>query len=154
MSAVEARLAELGYTLPAVAAPIAAYVPAVRTGNLIFTSGQLPTVDGKLVATGKVGADVDVDTAKAAAQVCALNGLAAIGQLVGDLDRVVRIVKVVGFVAVDPSFTTHAAVVNGASEFLGSVFGDAALHARSSVGMASLPLDAPVEIELIVEVRD
>ena len=154
MSAVEARLAELGYTLPAVAAPIAAYVPAVRTGNLIFTSGQLPTVDGKLVATGKVGADVDVETAKAAAQVCALNGLAAISQLVGDLDRVVRIVKVVGFVAVDPSFTTHAAVVNGASEFLGSVFGDAALHARSSVGMASLPLDAPVEIELIVEVRD
>lgn len=154
MSIVEARLAELGYTLPAVAAPIAAYVPAVRTGNLIFTSGQLPTVDGKLVATGKVGADVDVDTAKAAAQVCALNGLAAIGQLVGDLDRIVRIVKVVGFVAVDPSFTTHAAVVNGASEFLGAVFGDAALHARSSVGMASLPLDAPVEVELIVEVRD
>lgn len=154
MSTVEARLAELGYTLPAVAAPIAAYVPAVRTGNLIFTSGQLPTVDGKLVATGKVGADVDVDTAKAAAQVCALNGLAAIGQLVGDLDRIVRIVKVVGFVAVDPSFTTHAAVVNGASEFLGAVFGDAALHARSSVGMASLPLDAPVEVELIVEVRD
>ena len=154
MARIEARLAELGYTLPAVAAPIAAYVPAVQTGNLIFTSGQLPTVEGKLVASGKVGADVEVDVAKAAAQVCALNGLAAIAQLIGDLDRIVRIVKVVGFVAVDPSFTNHAAVVNGASEFLGSVFGNAALHARSSVGMASLPLDAPVEVEFIVEIRD
>lgn len=151
---VEAKLAELGLTLPEVAAPIAAYVPAVRTGNLIFTSGQLPTVAGQLVATGKVGADVDVDTAKAAAQQCALNGLAAIKQVIGDLERVVRIVKVVGFVAVDPSFTNHSAVVNGASELLGALFGDAAKHARSSVGMASLPLDAPVEVELIVEVRD
>ncbi len=152
MSAVEDKLAELGYTLPAVAAPIAAYVPAVRTGNLVFTSGQLPTVAGVLIATGKVGADVDVETAKAAAQQCALNGLAAIKQVIGDLDNIVRIIKVVGFVAVDPSFTNHSAVVNGASEFLGACFGDAALHARSSVGMASLPLDAPVEIELVVEV--
>jgi len=154
MSAVEAKLAELGHTLPSVAAPIAAYVPAVRSGNLVFTSGQLPTVDGVLVATGKVGADVDVDTAKAAAQRCALNGLAAVKHVIGDLDKIVRIVKVVGFVAVDPSFTNHSAVVNGASEFLGACFGEAAKHARSSVGMASLPLDAPVEVELIVEVRD
>ena len=153
MSAVETKLAELGHTLPAVAVPLAAYVPAVRTGNLVFTSGQLPTVDGTLIATGKVGADVDVDTAKAAAQQCALNGLAAIKQVIGDLDNIVRIVKVVGFVAVDPSFTNQSAVVNGASEFLGALFGDAAKHARSSVGMASLPLDAPVEVELVVEVR-
>lgn len=154
MSVVESRIAELGFSLPPVATPIAAYVPAVRTGNLVYTSGQLPTVDGKLVATGKVGADVDVETAKAAAQVCALNGLAAIQQIIGDLDRIVRVVKVVGFIAVDPGFTNHAAVVNGASEFLGACLGDAAKHARSSVGMASLPLDAPVEVELIVEVRD
>ncbi len=154
MSVVESRIAELGLALPPVATPIAAYVPAVRTGNLVFTSGQLPTADGKLVATGKVGADVDVETAKAAAQLCALNGLAAIKQVIGDLDRIVRVVKVVGFIAVDPGFTNHAAVVNGASEFLGACFGDAAKHARSSVGMASLPLDAPVEVELVVEVRD
>ncbi len=154
MSAVEGRLAALGLTLPPVAAPIAAYVPAVQTGNLVFTSGQLPTRDGALVATGKVGATVEVEDAKAAARQCALNGLAAIRALIGDLDRVVRIVKVVGFVAVDPSFTNHAAVVNGASELLAECFGEAGSHARSSVGMASLPLDAPVEIELVVEVRD
>ncbi len=154
MSVVESKITKLGLALPPVAAPIAAYVPAVRTGNLIFTSGQLPLVDGKLVATGKVGADVDVETAKAAAQVCALNALAAIKQVIGDLDRIVRVVKVVGFIAVDPGFTNHAAVVNGASEFLGACLGDSAQHARSSVGMASLPLDAPVEVELIVEVRD
>lgn len=154
MSVIEAKLAELGHTLPAVAVPLAAYVPAVRTGNLVFTSGQLPTVNGVLMATGKVGADVDLDTARAAAQQCALNGLAAIKQLIGDLDNIVQVVKVVGFVAVDPSFTNHAAVVNGASEFLGACFGDAAKHARSSIGMASLPLDAPVEVEFIVEVRD
>lgn len=154
MSTIAARIAELGHTLPEVAKPIAAYVPAVRTGNLVFTSGQLPTVDGVLVATGKVGAGVEVEVAKQAAQVAALNGIAAIGALIGDLDKIVRIVKVVGFVAVAPSFTNHSAVVNGASEFLGAVFGEAAAHARSSIGMASLPLDAPVEIELIVEVRD
>lgn len=149
-----AKLKELGIELPAVAAPIAAYVPAVRTGNLVFTSGQLPTIDGQLVATGKVGAGVEVEVAKAAAERAALNGLAAVAALVGDLDKVVRVVKVTGFVAVDPSFTNHSAVVNGASEFLGKVFGEAAAHARSSIGMASLPLDAPVEIELVVEVRD
>ena len=151
---VEAKIAELGLVLPEVAAPLAAYVPAVRSGNLVFTSGQLPTVAGALLATGKVGTDVDVEAAKAAAQQCALNGLAAIKQVVGDLEKIVRVVKVVGFIAVDPSFTNHSAVMNGASEFLGAVFGDAAKHARSSVGMASLPLDAPVEVELIVEVRD
>ena len=154
MSVVETKLAALGLELPAVAAPIAAYVPATRTGNLVFTSGQLPTVDGALVASGKVGADVDVETAKAAAQRCALNGLAAIKQVIGNLDNIVRVVKVVGFIAVDPSFTNHSAVVNGASELLAECFGDAGKHARSSVGMASLPLDASVEIELIVEVRD
>lgn len=154
MSAVEATLLRLGLPLPQVAAPIAAYVPAVRTGNLVFTSGQLPTIDGTLIATGKVGAEVTPEQAKAAAERAALNGLAAIKQVIGDLDKIVRVVKVVGFVAVDPSFTNHSAVVNGASEFLAECFGEAAKHARSSVGMASLPLDAPVEIELIVEVRD
>lgn len=154
MSAVEATLLRLGLPLPEVAAPIAAYVPAVRTGNLVFTSGQLPTIEGTLIATGKVGAEVSVEHAKAAAERAALNGLAAIKQVIGDLDKIVRVVKVVGFVAVDPSFTNHSAVVNGASELLAECFGEAAKHARSSVGMASLPLDAPVEIELIVEVRD
>ena len=154
MSAVEATLLRLSLPLPAVAAPIAAYVPAVRTGNLVFTSGQLPTIDGTLISTGKVGAEVTVEQAKAAAERAALNGLAAIKQVIGDLDKIVRIVKVVGFVAVDPSFTNHSAVVNGASELLAECFGDAGKHARSSVGMASLPLNAPVEIELIVEVRD
>lgn len=154
MAAVESTLLRLGFSLPEVATPIAAYVPAVRTGNLVFTSGQLPTIEGTLMATGKVGKDVSVEDAKAAAERAALNGLAAIKQVIGDLDKVVRVVKVVGFVAVDPSFTNHAAVVNGASELLGECFGEAAKHARSSVGMASLPLDAPVEIEIIVEVRD
>lgn len=154
MSAREATLLRLGFDLPPVAMPIAAYVPAVRTGNLVYTSGQLPTIEGKLMATGKVGAEVTIEHAKAAAERAALNGLAAIKQVIGDLDRIVRVVKVVGFVAVDAAFTDHAAVVNGASELLGQVFGDAGKHARSSVGMASLPLDAPVEIELIVEVRD
>lgn len=154
MSAVEATLLRLSLPLPEVAAPIAAYVPAVRTGNLVFTSGQLPTIDGTLISTGKVGAEVTVEQAKAAAERAALNGLAAIKQLIGDLDKIVRVVKVVGFVAVDPTFTNHSAVVNGASELLAECFGEAAKHARSSVGMASLPLNAPVEIELIVEVRD
>ena len=154
MSAVEATLARLGHELPAVTAPIAAYVPAVRSGNLVYTSGQLPMVDGKLLATGKVGAELDVDAAKALAERCALNGLAAIKQVIGDLDKIVRVVKVVGFVAVEPSFTNMSGVVNGASDLLGACFGEAGKHARSSVGMAALPLDAPVEIELIVEVRD
>jgi enamine deaminase RidA (YjgF/YER057c/UK114 family) len=148
---VAARLAELGLELPAVAAPVAAYVPAVRTGDLVYTSGQLPFVDGKLAVTGKVGAAVDPDTAKDLARICALNALAAVDGLVG-LDAVVRVVKVVGFVASAPGFTGQPGVVNGASELFGDVFGDAGRHARSAVGVAELPLDAPVEVELIVQV--
>ena len=151
MSARE-RLAELGVELPAVAKPLAAYVPAVRTGDLVYTSGQLPLAGGELVRTGKVGADVTPEDAKAAARICALNALAAIDALVG-LDEVTRVVKVVGFVASAPGFSGQPSVVNGASEFLGEVFGDAGVHARSAVGVAELPLDAPVEVELIVEVR-
>ncbi|EME16375.1 RidA family protein [Rhodococcus triatomae] len=151
MSDWKARLAELGVDLPPVAAPVAAYVPAVRTGNLVYTSGQLPFENGALPVVGKVGDTVDADTAKSAARVCALNALAAIDALVG-LDSVVRIVKVVGFVASADGFTGQPGVINGASEFLGEVFGDAGVHARSAVGVAELPLAAPVEVELIVEV--
>lgn len=151
MSGVTARLAEMGLTLPAVAAPLAAYVPAVRTGNLVYTSGQLPLIGGEPTHAGKVGAEVSPEDGKIAARTCALNALAAIDALVG-VDSVVRVVKVVGFVASAPGFTGQPGVVNGASEFLGEVFGDAGAHARSAVGVASLPLDAPVEVELIVEV--
>jgi enamine deaminase RidA (YjgF/YER057c/UK114 family) len=146
------RLDQLGISLPAVVPPVAAYVPAVRTGSLVFTAGQLPMVDGALPVTGKVGAEVSVEDAAGCARTAALNGLAAVHALVG-LDAVTRVVKVVGYVAAAPSFTGHPAVVNGASLFLGDVFGDAGAHARSAVGVASLPLDAPVEIELVVEVR-
>jgi enamine deaminase RidA (YjgF/YER057c/UK114 family) len=149
---VESRLGELGLELPEVVAPVAAYVPAVRSGNLVWTSGQLPFVAGSLSATGKVGAAVDAETAKGLARTCALNALAAIRAEVGDLDRVRRVVKVVGFVASDPSFTGQPGVINGASELLGEVFGDAGRHARSAVGVAVLPLDAPVEVEVVVEV--
>jgi enamine deaminase RidA (YjgF/YER057c/UK114 family) len=152
VSRVADRLAELGLTLPEVAAPVAAYVPAVRSGNHVWTSGQLPLVEGKVVATGKVGADVDPAAAKDLARICALNALAAVASVIGDLDGVRRVVKVVGFVASDPSFTGQPGVVNGASELLGDVFGDAGRHARSAVGVASLPLDAPVEVEVVVEV--
>jgi enamine deaminase RidA (YjgF/YER057c/UK114 family) len=152
VSDVHARLAELGLELPAVVPPVAAYVPAVRTGDLVFTSGQLPMVDGGLPAVGKVGALVTPEQAKELARTCALNGLAAIEALVG-LDSVVRVVKVVGFVASTPDFTGQPGVVNGASELLGELFGDAGQHARSAVGVAALPLDAPVEVELVVEVR-
>ena len=145
------RLAELGLSLPSVVPPVAAYVPAVRSGALVFTSGQLPMVDGQLAAVGKVGALVTPEQAKELARTCALNALAAIDALVG-LDSVVRVVKVVGFVASVPEFTGQPAVINGASELLGEVFGDAGAHARSAVGVAALPLDAPVEVELIVEV--
>ena len=148
---ITARLAELGVTLPAVATPLAAYVPAVRTGNLVYTSGQLPLEGGKPTHFGKVGAEVSPEDGKAAARTCALNGLAAIDALVG-LDSVVRVVKVVGFVASAPGFNGQPGVVNGASELLGQVFGDAGAHARSAVGVASLPLEVPVEVELIVEV--
>ena len=145
------RLAELGLALPSVVPPVAVYVPAVRSGALVFTSGQLPMVDGQLAAVGKVGALVSPEQAKELARTCALNALAAIDALVG-LDNVVRVVKVVGFVASVPEFTGQPAVINGASELLGEVFGDAGAHARSAVGVAALPLDAPVEVELIVEV--
>jgi enamine deaminase RidA (YjgF/YER057c/UK114 family) len=147
-----ARLDELGVTLPSVAPPLAAYVPAVRSGSLVFTSGQLPMVDGALPATGKVGDDISIEDAAGYARTAALNGLAAVHALVG-LDAVVRVVKVVGYVACVPSFTSQPAVINGASALLGDVFGDAGAHARSAVGVPSLPLDSPVEVELIVEVR-
>jgi len=156
MGRVDTRLAELGLTLPDVAAPVAAYVPAVRTGNLVHTSGQLPFVEGALPRTGKVGvAEGLVDPADAAdlARTAALNALAAVGALVGDLDEVVRVVKVTGYVASDPSFTGQPQVINGASELLGQVLGDAGVHARSAVGVAVLPLDSPVEVEIVVEVR-
>jgi len=145
------RLAELGLALPPVAAPVAAYVPAVRTGDLVWTSGQLPFVDGALPATGRVGAEVSPETAAELARTCALNALAAVNELVG-LDTVRRVVKVVGFVASAPGFYGQPAVVNGASELLGAVFGPAGQHARSAVGVAALPLGAPVEVELVVEV--
>lgn len=152
MTSISDRLAELGIELPPVPAPLAAYVPAVRTGQHVFTSGQLPMVGGKLQASGKVGAEVTPEEATGYARTCALNALAAVHALVG-IDSVVRVVKVVGFVASTPDFTGHPAVVNGASNFLGEVFGEAGAHARSAVGVAALPLDAPVEVELIVEVR-
>jgi enamine deaminase RidA (YjgF/YER057c/UK114 family) len=153
VSAAEDRLAALGLALPAVVPPVAAYVPAVRSGSFVYTSGQVPMVEGKLPATGKVGAEVDAEQAYDLARQCALNALAAVKSVLGDLDDVVRVVKVVGFVAADPSFTALSAVVNGASELLGAVFGDAGAHARSAIGVAVLPLDSPVEVELVVEVR-
>jgi enamine deaminase RidA (YjgF/YER057c/UK114 family) len=151
--AVEARLAEIGMALPDVAKPVAAYVPAVRSGDLVFTSGQLPTVAGELLATGKVGAEVTAEQAADLARICALNALAAIKAEIGDLDQVERVVKLVGFVASAPSFVGQPAVVNGASALIGTAFGDAGRHARSAVGVAVLPLDAPVEVEVIVQVR-
>jgi len=154
VSGPEQRLADLGLALPEVAKPVAAYVPAVRSGSYVFTSGQLPMVSGQLAATGKVGAEVSAEQAKELAATCALNALAAIKAEVGDLDRVRRVVKVVGFVASAPDFTGQPGVVNGASELLGQVFADAGVHARSAVGVAVLPMDAPVEVELIVEVAD
>ena len=147
-----ARLAELGIALPPVIAPLAAYIPAVRTGNLVYTSGQLPLESGELIHTGKVGSEVSPEQAKAAARICALNALAAIEALAG-IDAVSRVVKLVGFVSSAPGFTGQPGVVNGASEVLGEIFGDAGAHARSAVGVAELPLNAPVEVELIVEVR-
>jgi enamine deaminase RidA (YjgF/YER057c/UK114 family) len=145
------RLVELGLELPPVAAPLAAYVPAVRSGNHVFTSGQLPIVNGTLVATGKVGDGISPEQGKELAQRCALNALAAVDSVVG-LDAVVRVVKIVGFVASAEGFTGQPGVVNGASELMGDVFGEAGQHARSAVGVAELPLGAPVEVELIVEV--
>jgi enamine deaminase RidA (YjgF/YER057c/UK114 family) len=146
------RLAELGIALPEVVSPLAAYVPAVRTGNLVYTSGQLPIAGGELAETGKVGAEVSVEDAVRLARRCALNALAAIDDLVG-IDAVVRVVKVVGFVASAPGFGGQPVVINGASELFGEIFGDAGKHARSAVGVAELPRNAPVEVEVIAEVR-
>ncbi|BBZ72333.1 RidA family protein [Mycobacterium paraseoulense] len=146
-----ARLAQLGVALPEVVAPLAAYVPAVRTGDLVYTAGQLPMQAGQLAGTGKVGAQVSPEDGKALARICALNALAAIDSLVG-IDAVTRVVKVVGFVASAPGFNGQPGVINGASELLAEVFGDDGAHARSAVGVSELPLDAPVEVELIVEV--
>jgi len=153
MSGVEERLAELGIELPDVAAPVAAYVPALVDGALVYTSGQLPFVSGALPATGKVGDGhglVPAEDAHGYARICALNALAAARSVLGSLDRVTRVVKVTGFVASDPSFTGQPGVVNGASEVLGEIFGDAGKHARSAVGVAVLPLDSPVEVELVL----
>ncbi len=150
----EQRLAALDLELPAVTPPVAAYVPAVRTGRYVYTAGQLPLVGGKLQLTGKVGAEVSADEAAALARVCALNALAAAASVAGGLSAITRIVKVTGFVASAPDFTGQAQVINGASELLLQVFGDAGRHARSAVGMAVLPLDAPVEVELIAEVGE
>jgi enamine deaminase RidA (YjgF/YER057c/UK114 family) len=148
----EERLSALGLALPSVAPPLAAYVPAVRTGDYVYTSGQLPLVDGKLLATGKVGGQIPVAEASALARICALNALAAVASVAGGLSAVRRIVKVTGFVASTPDFTGQAQVINGASELLLEVFGEAGRHARSAVGMAVLPLDSPVEVELIAEI--
>lgn len=145
------RLAEQGIKLPEVVAPLAAYVPAVRTGNLVYTAGQLPMTAGKLPVTGKVGANVAPELAKTLTRVCALNALAAVDSLVG-IDSVTRVIKVVGFVASAPGFNGQPGVINGASELFGEVFGDAGAHARSAVGVSELPLDAPVEVEVIFEV--
>jgi len=152
VSTPEERIAELGLTLPSDSPPLAAYVPVVRSGDLVFTAGQLPRRDGELVATGKVGAEVTPEVAAEAAAACALNALAAIKGEVGDLSAVRRVVKVVVFVASAPDFTGQPGVANGASELLGKVFGDAGVHARSAVGVAVLPLDVPVEVELVAEV--
>ena len=152
MPTPEERLADMGLAVPSVAKPVAAYVPAVRSGSHVFTSGQLPMVEGALAATGKLGGEIDADQGKDLARICVLNALAAIRAEIGDLSAITRVVKVVGFVASTPEFTGQPGVVNGASELLGEVFGDLGVHARSAVGVASLPLDAPVEVELIVEV--
>ncbi|MGH3671718.1 MAG: RidA family protein [Pseudonocardiaceae bacterium] len=145
------RLAELGLVLPPVATPAGAYVPAVRSGSLVFTAGQLPLVDGALAATGKLGAEIDVELGRQCARVCALNALAAVDDLVG-LDEMLRVVKMVGFVASASGFTAQPAVLNGASELLGQLFGEVGQHARSAVGVAELPMDAPIEVELVVEI--
>ena len=151
MSKLDDRLAELGLTVPTTSKPVAAYIPAVASGNLVYTSGQLPMVDGALPMTGKVGAEVDADAAKQLARTCVLNGLAAARSAIGSLDRITRVAKVVGFVASDPSFTGQPGVINGASELLAEIFGESGQHARSAVGVAVLPLDAPVEVEFVFE---
>jgi enamine deaminase RidA (YjgF/YER057c/UK114 family) len=152
MTTPDERLAELGLNVPDVVPPVAAYVPAVQTGGLVYTAGQLPMRAGSLITTGKVGGEVTAEQATECAQQCALNAIAAVKSVVGELTRVTRVVKAVVFVASTPDFTGQPGVANGASELLGSVFGDAGKHARSAVGVSVLPLDAPVEVELVVEV--
>jgi enamine deaminase RidA (YjgF/YER057c/UK114 family) len=152
MTHPEEKLAELGLSVPDVAKPVAAYVPAVRSGNYVYTSGQLPMRDGELMMTGKVGGDITPEDAIECAQQCALNAIAAVKAEIGDLGSIKRIVKVVCFVASTPDFTGQPQVANGASHLFGEVFGDAGVHARSAVGVPVLPLDAPVEVEIIVEV--
>lgn len=152
MGRVETRLSGLGLVVPSVAAPLAAYVPAVHTGNHVFTSGQLPLRDGEMILTGKVGGEVSAEDAADCARQCALNAIAAVKAEIGDLDRVKRVVKAVVFVASSPDFTGQPLVANGASELFGAAFGDVGKHARSAVGVTVLPLDSPVEVELIVEV--
>ena len=152
MSTPEERLAELGLTVPEVATPVASYIPAVRSGNHVYTSGQLPMKSGELMVTGKVGGEVSEEEAVACAQQCALNAIAAVRSEIGDLSAIKRIVKVVAFVASTPDFTGQPRVANGASDLFGRVFGDAGIHARSAVGVPVLPLDAPVEVEILVEV--
>ncbi|MGH3360507.1 MAG: RidA family protein [Nocardioidaceae bacterium] len=149
----EERLAELGLSIPEVVPPVAAYVPAMRSGSYVYTAGQVPMRNGELVAAGKVGAEVTPEQATECARQCALNAIAALSTQVSDLSQVVRIVKVVAFVASSPDFTGQPAVANGASELFGDVFGDVGVHARSAVGVAVLPLDSPVEVELIAEIR-
>ena len=148
---VETNLAALGLELPEVATPAGAYVPAVVSGNLVFTAGQIPLVDGKLMAEGRLGAEITAEQGKEIAQRCALNAIAAVKSVLGDLERVKKVVKVVGFVASTTEFTAQPGVVNGASELLQAAFGDVGIHARSAVGVAVLPLNSPVEVELIVE---
>jgi enamine deaminase RidA (YjgF/YER057c/UK114 family) len=153
MGKVESRINELKLSLPDVPKPVAAYIPAKQTGNLVFTAGQLPMVNGELISKGLLGQDVEVDEANKAARICTLNALAAIKGVIGDLDRIKQIVRVVGYVASVPTFTQQPAVVNGASELLLDIFGENGKHARSAVGMAVLPLNASVEIELTVEIE-
>lgn len=152
MSLIEARLKDLNIDLPEVPKPLAAYIPAKQSGQLIFTAGQLPMVNGELILKGLLGQDVEIEDANKAARICTLNGLAAIKGLIGDLDKIKQIVRVVGYVASVPNFTQQPAVINGASELLLEIFGDKGKHARSAVGMAALPLNASVEVELTVEV--
>lgn len=147
----EQKITELGLTLPNVAPPAGSYLPALTSGNLVFTAGQIPLVEGKVVATGKVGSEISLEKAQELARICVLNGLAAVKSEIGDLQRVKRIVKIVGFVSSDPGFIQQPQVINAASELLTDIFGEAGRHARSAVGVAVLPLDVPVEIELIVE---
>ncbi len=153
MGKIEERLNELGIVIPEAPKPVAAYIPAKKTGNLIFTAGQLPMVNGELISKGLLGQDVEVEEANKAARICTINALAAIKGIIGDLDQIQQIVRVVGYVASVPTFTQQPAIVNGASELLLEIFGENGKHARSAVGMAVLPLNASVEIELTVEVK-